>query len=284
MNKIILLLFFPIISFSQINLCDRSVEISNLFYNENYKSFVDELKQLRKDVLVDENLVNIIDYNIATGLFILNDYVESKVILDRFLVLQNENFKFNLKCDKDIFIDDYQVPNVFESLSGRYFENNYLELYSDVCYNLNLFDEALFSIESLYKNKYGKSKFMGCGSHLRLEIINYERRKFNILRSLNKIEDSNISAMNILMLTLNEDLIIQVKNSLLKNHTKKEIKREFKKNLINYTRTSSKIAGIELNVLYFDFFEYKIALWDFRDDENLKSYFKDKLAYRILVN
>ena len=94
MNKIILLLFFPIISFSQINLCDRSVEISNLFYNENYKSFVDELKQLRKDVLVDENLVNIIDYNIATGLFILNDYVESKVILDRFLVLQNENFKF----------------------------------------------------------------------------------------------------------------------------------------------------------------------------------------------
>ena len=103
-------------------------------------------------------------------------------------------------------------------------------------------------------------------------------------RSLNKIEDSNISAMNILMLTLNEDLIIQVKNSLLKNHTKKEIKREFKKNLINYTRTSSKIAGIELNVLYFDFFEYKIALWDFRDDENLKSYFKDKLAYRILVN
>ena len=69
MKKVLLFLIFPIISFSQINLCDRSVELSNYFYNSNYNDFVFGLSELKDEVYDYKHLNEIIDFNIARGLF-----------------------------------------------------------------------------------------------------------------------------------------------------------------------------------------------------------------------
>lgn len=230
---------------SQSDLCNKSVEISNQFYKNDYKGFVFELEKLKYEANVDKHLIEIIDFNIARGLFYQEKYLESQAVLNHLLENQNADFKDFFKCDKSVFVDDYEVENVFSGLSSYWLMINAYKLLSDSNYFLGNYSEALLNLEDYIETKNEKKPFYTCGVALEGDVLQFEHRKFNILRKLDKIEDSNISAMNILMLTSNKDLINQVKEDLLTNHSKKEIKQEFKNNFKNLNKISTKIAGIE---------------------------------------
>lgn len=70
MKNILFLFFIPFIIFSQEDLCAKSVELSSLYYANNYKILLNELEEL-KSYTEETNLNQIIDFNSARLFFYL---------------------------------------------------------------------------------------------------------------------------------------------------------------------------------------------------------------------
>lgn len=136
------------------------------------------------------------------------------------LISSNEEVITNgFKCDKPVFVDEYEVENIFSNLSGFQFKEKTHLLLSDVYFEKGDFGKAL---ENLKKSKHvinNKKNFFGCGNAFIIDILKYEHRNFEILTKLGTIEEANQCGISILFLTENESLINKVKANLLKKHS-----------------------------------------------------------------
>ena len=283
MKKVLLFLIFPIISFSQINLCDRSVELSNYFYNSNYNDFVFGLSELKDEVYDDKHLNEIIDFNIARGLFFQGKYHEVNIILSELLDNQSEDFADSFLCKKSVYFEDYEVENVFHGLSSYWLKIKIYRLLSDSNYLSGNYSEALINLENAVKIKNLKKPFYTSGNALVVDVLQFEHRKFDILNELKNFEEANKSGLLILFLTKNEKLLNQLKVNLLQKHTNKEIKNELKSGLKSVKKHTVYVAGMELEISCATFFDYKIILWNFKDDKDYIKRIKNSLGYKILL-
>ncbi|WP_320814396.1 hypothetical protein [Flavobacterium sp.] len=283
MYKIFLLLFFPIISFSQINLCDKSVELSNQFYNNNYNDFVSNLTKLKQEFKADKHLIEIIDFNIARGLFFQKEYLKSQIILTELLETQNEDLIDYFECDKSVYIDDYEVENVFSGLSSYWLKRNAYRLLSDSNYFLGNYSDALINLDEYIEVKNKKKPFYPCGNALESDVLQYENRRFDILNKLENFEESNKSGLLILFLTKNEGLLNQLKINLLLKHTNKEIRNELRSSFKFVEKGLVDVAGMKLEFAHISFFDYKIILWNFKEEKNYITSIKKSKGYKILL-
>jgi hypothetical protein len=283
MYKIVWLLFFPILSFSQINLCDKSVELSNQFYNNNYNDFVSDLTKLKQEIKTDKHLIEIIDYNIASGLFFQKEYSKAQVILTELLESQNEDFIDYFKCDKSVFIDDYEVENVFSGLSSYWLKIKAYRLLSDSNYFLEQYSDALINLDKYIEVKNKKKPFYTCGNALESDVLQYEFRRFDISNKLENFEESNTSGFLILFLTKNEGLLNQLRVNLLRTYTNKEIRNELRTSIRHVEKGIVYVAGMKLEFNYISVFNYKAILWNFKDDKSMKS-IKECIGYKTLFN
>lgn len=278
MKKILFLFFIPFIFFSQESLCEKTVALSELYYKENYKAFLAETKRLKEEAQNDFR-TKAIDFNIACGLFQLKKYEESKEVLLQLLKNEKEENETNFKCDKIVYVEDYEVENLFLQSNATIIQKS-LFLLSDIYFELEEYQLAIQSLEETVKKD--KQKFYGCGNAFVRDILQYEHRNFKILSALGNFEQANQSGMSILFLTMNEDLINRVKSNLLKKYSIREIKDEFKFRIEKIKKGFVFVAGNEIEINYIDFFQYKILLWNTIELDR-KDVLYNSLAYRILT-
>lgn len=265
--------------FSQEELCAKSVEFSNLYYGNNYEKLLNELEEF-KSYTEETNLNQIIDFNCARLFFYLKKYDEAENILLNLISSNEEVISNAFKCDKPVFVDEYEVENIFNNLSGFQLKEKIHLLFSDVYFEKGDYGKAL---ENLKKSKYvntNKKQFFGCGNAMILDILQYEHRNFEILTKLGEIEEANQSGISILFLTENKNLINKVKANLLKKYSIKEIRNEFKsKKNENIKKGFVSVAGSEIETNYIDFFQYKILIYNTKEDILNRS-----VAYKILTS
>ncbi|WP_445722117.1 hypothetical protein [Flavobacterium sp.] len=280
MKSILFLLLIPLVVFSQESLCEKTVVLSELYYKENYETFLAEIRQLKEG---DENelyYIKAIDFNIAYALFQLNKHEESKAVLLQVLKSESEGPKTNFKCDKSVFVKDYEVENLFLQSNATIMQKSLL-LLSDIYFELEEYQLALERLEETV-NKTDVRNFYWCGNAFMRDILQYEYRNFRILTELDNIEKANQSGISILFLTMNEDLINKVKSNLLKKYSIREIKDEFKFRIEKIKKGFVFVAGNEIEINYIDFFQYKILLWNTIELDR-KDVLYNSLAYRILT-
>ncbi len=104
--------------FSQNELCDTSIEFSNLYYNNDYETLLLKLETLKSNEK-DISLNPILDFNLARLYFYLTKYNNAEELLLN-LNTSDEAFHFNrFICDKSVFVGEYEVENIFSNLSGN---------------------------------------------------------------------------------------------------------------------------------------------------------------------
>lgn len=135
MKSILFLSFIPFVVFSQESLCEKTVALSELYYKENYETFLAEIRQLKEGDENDLYYIKAIDFNIAYALFQLNKHEESKAILLQVLENESEAPKTNFKCDKSVFVEDYEVENLFLQSNAVIMQKS-LFLLSDIYFEL----------------------------------------------------------------------------------------------------------------------------------------------------
>lgn len=280
MKSILFLLFIPFIIFSQESLCEKTVTLSELYYKKNYETFLAEIRQLKEGGKDELCCIKAIDFSIAYALLQLDKHEESKAVLLQVLKSDNEESKTNFKCDKSVFVEDYEVENLFLQSNATIMQKS-LFLLSDIYFELKEYQLALERLEETV-NKTDKRNFYWCGNAFIRDILQYEHRNFKILTALDNIEKANQSGISILFLTMNEDLINKVKSNLLRKYSIREIKDEFEFRIEKIKKGFVFVAGNEIEINYIDFFQYKILLWNTIELDR-KDVLYNSLAYRILT-
>lgn len=263
--------------FSQNELCDTSIEFSNLYYNNDYETLLLKLETLKSNENND-SLNPILDFNLARLYFYLKKYnVAEELLLN--LNTSDEAFHFNrFICDKSVFVDEYEVENIFNNLSGNQLKQKTQLLLSDIYYEKQEYNKSLQYLKDSQKNENCKLISYGCGNAMIVDILQYEHRKFVILNKLGEIEQANQSGLSILFLTQNENLIKELRANLLQQYSKKEIIKELKAQLKEIKRGDVLVCENIINTTYIDFFSYKVLFW--KSDEKLT---KSK-SYEILTS
>ncbi|WP_159777866.1 hypothetical protein, partial [Flavobacterium sp. 9AF] len=192
----------------------------------------------------------IIDFNLARLYFYFNKYNAAENIL---LHLNNsdEAFKFNrFICEKSVFVDEYEVENIFSNLSGKQLKKETQVLLSDIYYEKQEYNKSLQYLRDSKKNENYKFVSYGCGNAMIGDILQYEHRKFAILNKLGEIEEANQSGFSILFLTQNENLIKKLKANLLQQYSEKEIIKELKTQLKEIKRGDVFVCENIINTSY----------------------------------
>ncbi len=267
--------------FSQEELCAKSVELSNLYYSNSYEKLLNELEEF-KSYTKETNLNQIIDFNSARLFFYLKKYDEAENILLNLINSNEEVITNGFECDKPVFVDEYEVENIF-NLSGFQLKQKKHLLFSDVYFEKGDYGKALENLKKSKQVSTNKKQFFGCGNAMILDIMQYEHRNFEILTKLGEIEEANQSGISILFLTENENLINKVKANLLKKYSIKEIRNEFKSKIETIKKGFVSVSGSEIETNYIDFFQYKILLYN-TIEEDKKDILNRSLAYKILTS
>ncbi|WP_299219320.1 hypothetical protein [uncultured Aquimarina sp.] len=290
MKKLLLILLINFYSYSQTTFCEYAEITSKMIQDKDYLTALELLQEFKADFPEKKN---IIEYQTALASYHLGYIDKAVAILENLIEIPDQSssrFELNT-CAFRYEENDKTYYNLFsKELIWRQKVKVY-ELLSDIARSNNEYAKALELLETSLKIKRQNKQRYSCGNAAQSDILNFERKRFDLLVKLEKYKEANDYGSQLLLYTTvrknNPIFLDKILKNLQKEYTISEIKEELNTNINHIKQGNITINGIHQKKWYYIiFFRHKIFV-PFISSKNLSAEgekLKKRKNYQYIMN